>query len=345
MFGSSQNLVRFSCFTCVTQLDGAQEIVDNYVMSRLVYFDQNVWIALAKGAWDMQRYPQEHAVFCRVVEMVQSDSVKVILSNTNIYETFKINDPVRRKNLALLQTLISGGIVFRGRRSILAETLAEHIANEYAICRGRPTKYWFLSDLWFEAAGDYSPKDYGFAISKSTLNLIRQNPQHALLDYLMLSSEKVRLEAVQRYSAVSNDLISRIEERRALAAGQPLAMRKRVYSARLMLDELSFIMATARDLGVNWASVVDIGSSMMRGILANVPVLNIERELAVRLEDQGRSISENDLRDMSAFSTVLPLVDVLVAEKQFINLARQARLGDLYNTILLTSINDLEGQT
>lgn len=37
-----------------------------------------------------------------------------------------------------------------------------------------------------------------------------------------------------------------------------------------------------------------------------MPVLDIERELVVRLEDQGRAVTENDLRDMMAFITVLP---------------------------------------
>jgi hypothetical protein len=44
---------------------------------------------------------------------------------------------------------------------------------------------------------------------------------------------------------------------------------------------------------------------------------------------------------MMAFMTVLPLADVMVAEKQFVNLARQARLDKRYNTCLMTSIFDL----
>lgn len=71
-----------------------------------------------------------------------------------------------------------------------------------------------------------------------------------------------------------------------------------------------------------------------------MPILNVERELVVRLEDQARAIDENDLRDLMAFMTVLPLADVVVAEKPFVNLACQSRLGEAYGTKLLTSIFD-----
>ncbi len=44
---------------------------------------------------------------------------------------------------------------------------------------------------------------------------------------------------------------------------------------------------------------------------------------------------------MSAFTTVMPFADVIVAEKPFVNLARQARLGERYGTKLLTSLFEL----
>lgn len=310
-------------------------------MTRIVYLDQNAWVALAKGTWDKERYPQEHAALTKVVGLVQSGSATLPLSFANLYETFKVNVPHRRANLARTQSLISRGIVFRGRRRILAETLTAYIANRKAISRPAPSPRWFLSDLWFEAAGDYSQESYGFALPGELLEIIRQDPAGALFEHLASGLEDVRVEAVKRYSMGSAELMSRIEIRRALVAGATFAMRKRVYGAKLVCDELHLIFAIARSLGLNWTTVADIGSSLVRGMSADVPVFRVETELAVRLEDQGRALSENDLRDMAAFVTVLPMADVIVAEKQFVNLARQARLDDLFETTLLTSIHDL----
>lgn len=94
-------------------------------------------------------------------------------------------------------------------------------------------------------------------------------------------------------------------------------------------------------MGLDWHTVRDIGSSLIRSIVADIPILNVERELAVRLEDQARGINENDLRDMAAFTTVVPFADLVVAEKQFVNLARQASLDKHQGTTLMTSIFDL----
>ena len=322
-------------------LDGVPVIADSGTMSRIVYLDQNAWVTLAKGAWDKERYPEEHAALTKVVGMVQAGSISIPLSFTNIYETSKVNVPRRRANLARTQAVLSGGIVFRGRRRILSETLAAYLAECCKINRPVPPKRWFLSELWFEAAGDYSPESYGFVMSEHLLALIRQDPGGALLDYLAFQDEEVRLKAVRRYSASSAQLISQIESRRAVVSGQTFAIRKRAYGARLIIDELDFIFDTARALGLNWSTVADIGSSLVRGMVVDVPVLNVESELVVRLEDQGRAISENDLRDIAAFMTVLPLADVIVAEKQSVNLARQARLDQRHDTMLLTSIHDL----
>lgn len=310
-------------------------------MARIVYLDQNAWVTLAKGSWEKERYPKEHEALTKIVDLVDSGSIIVPLTSTNIYETSKINIPDRRANMAFAQSVISGGRVFRGRRRILTETLTAYLAEKSAIPHPDPPQDWFLSNLWFEAAADYSPESFGLTMSERVIDLIRQYPGRALFNYLAFSDEEVRLEAVRRYSAGSADLITRIESRRALIANEPLALRKRAYSARLIIDELDFIFATGQGLGLGWSTVSDIGSSLVRSIAVDIPILNVERELAVRLEDQGRAISENDLRDMMSFITVLPLADIVVAEKQFVNLSRQARLDERYGTRLLTSVFDL----
>lgn len=116
-------------------------------MGRLVYFDQNAWVALSRGAWDKAKFPKEHAALTKVVEAVQSKAVVVPLTFTNIYETAKINRPDRRLTMAQTQSLISGGQVFRSRRSILGETLSAHIADKFSLSRPAPMEHWFLSDL------------------------------------------------------------------------------------------------------------------------------------------------------------------------------------------------------
>lgn len=309
-------------------------------MSSILYLDQNAWIELARGAWDKAEYSRQHAALAQVITAVQKHGVVVPLSFANIYETMKVNDPVRRLNLARTQSIISRGLVFRGRRRILSESLEAYLAARFQLPQQELIDRWFLSDLWFEAAADYCVEVYGFTISERVLAYIRANPIETLIDYLALGDEDVRTEAVRQYTAASLRHIEAIEERRARVAGEPLALRRRAYGAQLILDEIDFILQSGRRLGLAWHNVKDVGSSLLRAITVDLPVLNAERELAIRLEDQSRAVTDNDLRDMAAFTAVLPLADMIIAEKPFVNLAKQARLDERYGTVMLTSIFD-----
>lgn len=293
---------------------------------------------MARGAWDKASHPDEHAALARVVGALKIGQIVVPLSFTNIYETAKINDPVRRAHLARVQVSISGGRVLRGRRRLLEEMLLRRLAEHASIEQPPLADNWFLSDLWFEAAADYSPETFQLEMSERLLARVKENPAYALFDYLVETDDAVRKEGVRRYSANSADLISRIEARRAQAAGETFALRRRAYAAHLIIDELESVFAQAKRLGLSWSTVSDLGPKLVKDLVADVPVLNVECELAVRLEDQRRPITENDLRDMAAFTAVLPLSDVFVAEKPFVNLARQAQLDRMYGVMLLTNL-------
>lgn len=309
-------------------------------MPGIVYLDQNAWVALARGAWSKALYPAEHRALTTIVRAVEGGRVRVPINFTNLYETAKINDPQRRLNMARTQALVSGGWVFRGRRRILTETLHNYLAQRFDVVHEPSVPDWFLSDLWFEAAGEYSPQTNGYMISNKLLELVRALPAKTLFDYLAFGDEAKRIEAVRHFTAQSTELVARIERRRANVASETLALRKRAYGAQLILDELDFVLAIGRSLGQRWGDVRDVGSALVRSIVVDIPVLNVECELAVRLEDQARAITENDIRDMATFAATLPVADVIVAEKQFVNLARQARLDKRYGTKLLTSIFD-----
>ena len=307
----------------------------------LLYLDQNAWVSLARGAWDKNAYPKEHAALSVVIDAVRMRELLVPLSFTNIYETYKIDDPKRRVHMANVQATISGGKVFRSRRRIFNETLSTFLASHFELPNVAPKGHWFLSGLWFEATADYSPAVYGFGISNPVLDYMISEPAKALFQFLASNDEDVRKEAVRRYSSSSAEHIAAIEARRAIVGGEKLALRKRAYGARLLIDELEFILSVGRELGKDWRMVSDIGSSLARRLIVDVPILHVERELVIRLEDHSRAISENDLRDMLSFIVVLPFADVVVAENTFINLARQARLGEKFETKLLTSVFEL----
>lgn len=76
-------------------------------------------------------------------------------------------------------------------------------------------------------------------------------------------------------------------------------------------------------------------------MVADTPLFAAEREIALKLEGQKRAIQINDFCDMQNFTTVLPYADIIVAEKQFVNLARQAGMTNRFKARLETRLSSL----
>jgi len=308
-------------------------------MVYVVYLDQNKWIELSRAVHRPDDFPATYDVLALLVKGTSDGKVVVPLSFTNIYETYKIGDPVRRAALAYVQTTLSGGLVFRGRKRQLWEEILEFFRTHLGFAAPPPTADWFISRLFFESVVEVDDDGLTDRPSDRLIDAMVQRPQHYLYDFL--TSAAAQYSAVRTYSEGADDLRRRVEARRKHNAQESLAMRRRIYSALLLLDDIEFLLAAAKFAGVGWSSTGDIGSSHGRRLTVDVPSYYVERELAVRLEAQSRAINENDFRDMRAFTTTIPYADAVVAENQFINLSIQARLGEKYGTMIATDLRTL----
>jgi hypothetical protein len=300
---------------------------------RIIYLDQNKWIELLRAEKSPKEYPQQSSLLQGLFSKAHAGEFVFPLSATNIYETYKINDPERRKGLAFLQARLSGGIVFRARRGRLEGELATFLCDAYQLPPLQWPVWWFLSDLFFDA---FPEADAAF--SDKLINHTREHPGHSLNSYLTTAPDEERFFTVKAWTAGSEALRARIELRREQHKNQTLAMRRRIYSVLMLSEEIEHLAKLAEKYGVRWNSMNDIGSSIARRIVEEMPVYYAERELVLRLEAQPRPIDENDMRDIDAYATAIPYADDIVGENQLVNLARQARLGEKYNTRLETDI-------
>jgi hypothetical protein len=311
---------------------------------RIVYLDQNKWIELARAAKFPAERREMHDLVQEVADAVADDRLMLPLAATNIYETHKINDRQRRSELASFQARFSRGIVFRGRYKRLEVEISALLRRIYNLPDAPEEPNWFLSTVFFEAFLESNDERLIAPISDRLLNFLRACPDLCLYDYLMECPEDVRVAAVRRFSAGSEKLRLRVENRRAQHSNESESMRRKLYSAVLMLDEIELILAIARKAGVAWSSTADMDASTARQIITDVPTYYIEREIALRLEAQDRPIHENDFRDMQSFCAVLPYVDQVIGENQFVNLAQQAGLNKKYRAELATDIFALRKQ-
>lgn len=308
---------------------------------KVIYLDQNQWIRLAKGI----KHPSEDDGIANIIEIltkaVRSKSICLPLSGTTIFETYKIADTARRKELATLQATLSQGIVFVGRHARLARELAHLIQEIRGWERERHHPQWFLSNVFFEAFAEHDDKRIPFLVSDRLLAAIKSEPAKFMYDYLTGAPDSERRVAVKNWSDGSRALAERMERRREQTLLDSVSMRRRVYSALLLSDELDVILDFAREAGAPWQALSDIGPSNARKIIREAPIYHVERELALRLEAQSRKLDENDIRDMSAFCAAVPYADCIFAEKQFVNLTRQAGLHEHYDTLVSSDLKEI----
>ncbi len=309
--------------------------------STVVYLDQNKWIDLARAATAPADHPELRAILELLCSKVTAGEIILPLTSSNIFETHKINRVDQRFHLAYTQVVLSESSVFRGNYRRLEIEVGRVLSELYGLVMPEPDPLWFLSNVFLEATAEADDPRLGMEKFPKALAWIKAHPKEALLQYLMETPETVRTGAIRRFTEGCEDLRARIEDRRARHRAESLAMRRRLYSAIMAIDQQDEILSIVRSLGLPWTCLGDKGGATLRAVIRDTPAFYIEREITLRLEAQQRAVTLNDMRDMRTFCTVLPYADIVVAEQQFTNLARQAGLHTHYGVSLETDIRAL----
>jgi hypothetical protein len=311
--------------------------------SRIIYLDQNKWIDLARAVKYPDEKPEMRSVLEWLMEELKTGRITIPLTATNIFETHKVNVAERRFDLAHTQATMSAGLVFRGRYKRLEIELVDSIRAAYAMPKLEREATWFLSNVFFEAYLEWGDPRFGDAVSKPVLDHIRARPQAMLFDFLMEDPGNVRRAAVAQFTQGSKELAERIEARRKRDKNESKETRRNLQNAMLMINEMDHIMACVALVGIPDKPAFDIMRDNAHAIMDQTPTYNIEREMALRLENQhNRPIKENDFRDMQTFCAVVAHADIVVAENMFCSLARQAGLDKKFNTRIITSLLELK---
>jgi hypothetical protein len=301
----------------------------------IAYLDQNKWIDLARAVNRPAEYPESRKVLETLVERAKAKQVVLPLTQTNIYETHKINDPARRQNLAHVQATLSQGLVFRGRHKRLEMEVTDVLRRAYGLPLTPRDPHWFLSNIFFEATLEWNDPRLGGAVSGQVRDSIRRDPARALFDYLTATPEEVRRLAVSKFSEGADKLRANVETRRQRDANETMDMRRRIQGALLVTSELDLIRSFIAKAEIPGQTESEILRDQCQRIVTDSPTYNIEREIVVRLEaQQNRAIQENDFRDMQTFSAVVAYADIVIAENQFSSLAKQAGFHKSYRTII-----------
>jgi hypothetical protein len=303
--------------------------------TKIVYLDQNKWVQLCRAIRYPNKYTNLQPTITAIGIAVADGRLILPLTSTNIYETHKVNDERKRHDLSHTQCLYSRGFVFRGQFARKQAELKSFFMSLMGLVNSDLKQGWFISDIFIDAFIEWNYSFIEERISKNFIKLVQKHPAEFLYNYLMRPEEIIRRNAVYNWTQGSNRMIERIEIRRTQVANETMEMRRRVYSATLIMDNRDLIFDIGQKYGIN---IGEMGNENIRRIVEEVPSYFIERELSLRLEAQNRKINENDIRDMSSFTATVPYCDMLIAEKQFINLAKQAGLDKKFGARLETQL-------
>jgi hypothetical protein len=293
----------------------------------ILFLDQNKWIDLARAVKAPDEHRDDRSMLERLCAAVEAGEVSIPLTVSNLYETHKVNDFELRATIAHTQAVLSGGRVYRGRRRRLKVEAARVLAAIYERPWIEPDPDWVFSSLFFEASAEANDPALDDCISQPVLVSIAGNPQAEMFDYLLARDEAVRQQGLLMFEAGAERLRANIEERRARHRDQPVSVKRKIQGVLLFDGDQDTLISAADALDLPWRCFADNKGATMRRVVAEAPTLAAEREMVLKLEGQRRAIHVNDFCDMQNFTTVLPYADVVVAEKQFVNLARQAGMA------------------
>ena len=307
----------------------------------VLYLDQNKWIDLARAAHAPEEHREDYAAFERLCLAVEAGQVTIPLTTSNFYETQKVNNFELRAAIARTQVALSGGRVFRGRRRRLEIEGARVLADLYEKPWTEPDPDWVLSSIFFEAVAEAGTPALGLSFSQWDLERMAEEPQAALFDYLLARDEAIRQHGLMMFEAGVEQLRANVESRRARHRDQSASMKRKIQSALIFLDDQEALIQAADALNLDWRCFMDNNGTTARRMLSETPTLVAQREMTLKLEGQKRAIHVNDFCDMQNFTTVLPYADVIIAEKQFVNLARQAGMDSRFKARLGTRLSSL----
>lgn len=310
----------------------------------IIFLDQNKWIDLARVEAGVCLDAELIKLYDELVGAVESGLVIFPLTVSHILETSKRNDSASRGHVATVQARLSRGYVFRSRK---ARLLVEMRLAQQKLFGDKPFDFpnnWVIAPGFMQAFEVFDEMVASPEEAHCT-RLINQriNPEELFLDYMQNQDDESRRTGHVAFAAESSALVARIEQRRLMLNGESLDLRRRAYSAQLFFDHQDYVIHVLDSIGRTVDETKAKGADAVINFLRDVPTLNIEAEIASRLEAQPGALKENDIRDMLSFYTALPYATRIVGEKVFIALTKQANLDKKYGTSLHKSLVSLLG--
>jgi hypothetical protein len=310
-----------------------------------VYLDQNKWIDLAKALYraDAKATDRDNAESLK--RAVDAGRLRFPISEVHLMEAYRIGNRERRLQIASVFAAFCGGWFIASRQARVSYEL-DAALRKLLTGEGMAAQQTFnaFAQDFFWAFGDNSHLSSLTSIPADRLTEISSSigPLNALLSYVGLNDETIRRTAVVRMQASNTDLTDRIKSRRALSKCEPADLRFRAYSAQLFLEVQDKIDAALQRMGKSFEDFRALPDEKIVSLIDLVPCWDIERRLAVQVEQQwDRELQGNDVYDIAALTAAIPYCDVVVTERLWAHLCNACGVATRYDSRVISSIFEI----
>lgn len=310
-------------------------------MAKKIYLDLNKYIELSR-IWQ-RRSDDESGILQFINEKKKSDELVFPISSTHIIELAKHSNFERRRRLAETMWNFSNGLVFINPTEILNFEIDRAIETVFGIGKKEDS----IDLLHKNLLKGFAPLDDLTGLLKVSPEIIESlselfQEQEEWIGFVASYSDQSRKIVMDKIYKGNKRITNSINNNRSVLNNENEDMMKRVNMAGLMLDTQDRVSERLENFGLNMNDVQDLGLEKITNFYLSIPSFDIEFQMKIQsFKNKEKDSVENDVFDIGFLSTAICYFDMVITEKYWANIAKQAKLHIKYNTIIETDLLSL----
>ena len=333
-----------------------------------VYLDQWVWIRLAKARVGRPKDPVD-ADALDAVRRASAAGVRFPLSTTHYQETLTLNQPRQRRDIADVMAPISNCCTIRARPALLRHQIlaAMHEVFGRPAFRPAPPAVFGTGVRWAFTGKEgwlriYDSNGEIPLARRSGPDRLRLRRANQWAEYASLAGpDASEIEALRnrygyRPEEARTSLASRVaweaDYKNLLANSDAITaaeLRVRLFARELIHEELPLLNRLLAEYHVNLLRSIgfdparpESGRGKMVQLTELIPTLRISAEMKLELfRNADRKWKPNMLHDIDAISTVVPYCDLVIADKDAVDMIKRSGAHERYGCQVIASLHDL----
>lgn len=320
---------------------------------KLLYLDHNKWVELEGVSSKKDENAKIKSLLNTIKIKIKSNKLKIVANLTNFQETTQRKYKESRMDLAEYVMEFTDGHFFAPYVYLMDDEIRNYFKKKMGLAEIPLRERGMGKGIEFLMGG--MPKMKADSIDSKTLEQINKDAKkHFIKNEFILS-------LFEMYNTVD-------EEEKERYVKQSESVRKKLMRLpndqerkkhQININFKNFFMPeiiramNAKDISTREGQlrVIAVGKNIPKNLqtykdrhkfMKSFPLMYANFCLSsYRDRDIKRKVKWNDMMDIVSLCFPIAYFDFVIAEKYFITLARQAKLDELYNTVLLTDLTEL----